>query len=79
MYKQIRSVSYEVNKELTIMYKEVPSYVERDKSIEGSKRKALQKASNFSLDRAFEKRFAIFSSVGMYTKLISLTERLSLA
>ena len=53
-----------VNKELALMVKQVPSYVDRDQSTNGSRPKALRKASNFSLGRAFVKRSAMFSYVG---------------
>ena len=53
-----------VNKELILIVKQVSSYVDRDESTNGIRPKALQKASNFSLGRAFVKRSAMFSCVG---------------
>ena len=53
-----------VNKELALMAKEVPSYVDTDQSTNGIRPKALRKASNFSLGRAFAKRSTMFSCVG---------------
>jgi hypothetical protein len=62
----------------TYVYNGVPSYVDSYQSTKGSKPKALRKASNFSLGRAFVKRSAMFSCVGTYAKLISPAENLSL-
>ena len=62
--QQIPLGSDAVNKELALMVKQVPSYVDRDQSTNGSRPKALRKASNFSLGRAFVKRSAMFSCVG---------------
>ena len=51
IYQQIPLGSDAVNKELTLMVMEVPSYVDRDQSTNGSRPKALRKASNFALGR----------------------------
>jgi hypothetical protein len=69
--KKIKRGTYVYNKGM-------PSYVDSYQSTKGSKPKALRKASNFSLGRAFVKRSAMFSCVGTYAKLISLVENLSL-